>query len=240
MLLYTIVMNNKDVDDLLDISELAEYNSQNNDSFTFDNIYSINKELDTNTEYNNYNLDIDPENKDIKRVILKIQDTPRVQTQNYENIKIQQISPKKNANILKAQTIKEESNITYEDIIDRMGMYVLNGKLHLKENSTNNLNSGQNITNANINSNQYFNNDNTYSYIHNKYFKDYMKPEEQEFNLQNPVEYRNFLIKQIIHNYRLKKQIKSKKIYIPGEGSFNISSNIDISNLNKLFNFSKR
>jgi len=227
-------MNNENFDDLLDTSELEEYNSHN--SFTFDNIYHSNEELNTNIEYNNYNLELEPENKDIKRVILKIEDIPILQSQKYDNIRIQQTIPKKNAKILKPQAIKEEPKVTYEDILDRMGMYVSNGQLHLKENS----NSRQNISNANINSNQYFNNDTTYSYIHNKYFKDYMKPEEKEINFQDPIEYRNYLIRQIIHNYKMKNQIKSKKIYIPGESSFNISPNSYSNDFNKLFNFSKR
>ena len=231
------------MNDLQNIAELEEYNFDNNNinnSFTFDDIYSNYEELDikNNIEKNHNNYDLEPENRDIKRIELKVKDIPRLEP-NIENIRIQQTIPKKNAKVIKPQVVKEEPKITYDDILDRMGMYVLNGELHLKENS----NSRQNISNENINTNQYFhnnNNNNTYSYIHNKYFKDYVKTEEQQINFENSIEYRNYLIKQIIHNYRLKKQIKPKKIYIPSEFSFNISPNEQISDLNKLFNFSKR
>jgi hypothetical protein len=220
-------------DDLLDMSELSEYNS-----FSFDEIYpnSNNSEIDIKEEYNNYNLE--PENANIKRVILKVEDIPRTQLQNNQNIRIQQTIPKKNAKIVKPQVIKEEPKVTYEDILDRMGMFVSNGELHLKSNSSNSEKNNTN-TNTNSNSNQYFNNDIPYSYIHNKYFKDYAKLEEKQPNFQDPIEYRNYLIKQIIHNYKIKNQIKSKKIFIPGESSFHFSPN-GYTNLNKLFNFSKR
>jgi hypothetical protein len=203
--------------DLFDISEFDDYNlNSSNNTFSFDNIYQINED----TEYNNYN--VEPENKDIKRVALNIQDIPRT--------KIQQTIPKKDAKILKPQVVKEESKLSYEDILNKMGMFVSNGKLHLKENNSN----------VNSTSNQYFNNDIHYSYIHNKYFKDYYNPEEhQETDLQDPIEYRNYLIRQIIHNYKMKNHIKPKKIFIPGEHSFNISPN-GYADLNKLFHFPKR
>lgn len=212
-------------DDLLkDCDELLEFT----DEFSFDEIYT------EKTDSNNYFME--PENKHIseKNPFQPIQPITQIQPIQQPTIrprKMQQTIPKKTAKILKPQAIKEEPKVTYNDILDHMGIFVSNGKLHLKEDAKNSDN------------NQYFenvNNNNTYSYIHNKYFKDYDNQDDQGTpQFQNPTEYRNYLIKQIIHNYKTKHQIKTKRIQIHGDASFDISPN-GYSDLNKLFQFSQR
>ncbi len=73
------------------------------------------------------------------------------------------------------------------------------------------------------------------SYIYNKYFKDYIKEEQNQEKPKDINEYRNMLIKQIIENYKNKK-IKSTKIMIP-TNNYNNSGFIEE---NKWFDFSKR
>jgi hypothetical protein len=215
---------NFDYDELLkDADELLEFS----DNFSFDEVYPI-----TTSEIDINNYSEEPENASIKHVIMKIEE--KNNEPHINPIKIQQTIPKKNAKVFKPQAINDEPKLTYTDILDRMGMFVSNGKLHLKENSNNN-----NVNNNHVN--PYFTGDNTYSYIHNKYFKDYDNQDQQPINFQDPIEYRNYLIKQIIHNYKLKHQIKPKRIQIPGDNvSFNVSTNGQNSDLNKLFHFSNR
>ena len=122
--------------------------------------------------------------------------------------------------------------ISYDDILNKMGMFVANGKLHLVDGQ-------QSIPlkhpnpNPNPNPNPVQN-----SYIYNKYFQNNGYEEQQQ--VQRPLsalEYRDLLIKDIIQKQKI-KQMKSTKLIMPNS---NINfANGATSNLNKLFGFSKR
>jgi hypothetical protein len=130
----------------------------------------------------------------------------------------------------------QPKQITYEDILNKMNMCVLNGKLYLADNGSNykkdiftNNNQIQNqIQNQNIPQN---------SYIYNKYFKDNFKQPHVIRQPKTLQEYKLMLVQDLIQKQRI-KQIKSKKISIPST-NINFSNQSRQANLNKLFNFSK-
>jgi len=130
--------------------------------------------------------------------------------------------------ITENQMIKEypantnPKSLTYEDILNKIGMQVNNGKL-------------QNIVEDVPN--EYFDQN---SYIYNKYFKNYNKQNNEVKRPLNVYEYRDMLIQNIIQKHRL-RQIKSKKIMIPTKNELpQTFYNIRTSNENKLFNLVKR
>ncbi len=126
------------------------------------------------------------------------------------------------------------NKLSYEDIMRNMGITEYNGKLYFLGNSTNTNTNIQKLNQENIppEQNKYIHN----SYIYNKYFKDYIKPDDNN-KPQNIYEYRNMLIKQIINNYKI-KQIKNGKIKVPIDT--NINYDLTYKEENKLFDFSKR
>jgi hypothetical protein len=129
--------------------------------------------------------------------------------------------------IKEKQIIKEypsqPKKLTYEDILNKIGMQINNGKL-------------QNIVPDN-NYNEYFEEN---SYIYNKYFKNYGKPSSQDMRPLNIYEYRNMLIQNIIQKHKI-RQIKTKKIMIPNQNDLpQTFYNLKIENQNKLFDLVKR
>lgn len=160
-----------------------------------------------------------------------------------------QVIPKENARMIRPQNSVKKPQISYEDILSKMGMFVADGKLHLLDdktpqqkeefkrhiqqrntNNTQNNNIQNNIQQSNQNIPQN-------SYIYNKYFKEEFEPEQNIRRPRNVQEYKQMLIMDILQKQRI-KQIKSTKLIMP-------TSNINIAagnsaNLNKLFNFSKR
>ena len=160
----------------------------------------------------------------------------------FEEIPENTISIKKKVpqSILK-KSIKNVKNvdkpkISYEDILSKMGMFVSDGKLHLVDkNSVSFKNQHENIPqNKNQvipqNKNQVIPQN---SYIHNKYFKNELQPQNTIAPPKTLQEYKKRVIENYIERLRI-NQIKSKKLLIP-------TSNINIapgnSNLNKFFRF---
>jgi hypothetical protein len=168
--------------------------------------------------------------------------------------------PNKYTKMIRKQPVHiPKPQITYDDILAKMGMFVSNGKLHLLDenipqhtntNSSYNSNTNNNY-NSNYNSNNNYNTNNNQftqrkyepnpnipqnSYIYNKYFKDTnVKPE-----IRRPktiAEYRAMIIQDIIQRRKI-KQIKSVKLKIPTMHNMNVI--LGQSNPNKLFDFSKR
>lgn len=142
--------------------------------------------------------------------------------------------PKINAKMNRPHTPQQKPTISYEDILQKMGMFVSDGKLHLVDRTTlNKLHTKETpkpqlpaqITPQN-------------AYIYNKYFKE----ETKEPMLRRPrtlEEYKSLLVQDIIQRRRI-KELKSTRLIMP-------NSNIQFSNMggfgdlqNKLFNFSKR
>ena len=139
--------------------------------------------------------------------------------------------PRVNARMTRPQTAPVKPKISYEDILSKMGMFVMEGKLHLIEDQRPSQQKQQlqpmQPTYDNIPQD---------SYIYNKYFKDHIKSEPEERRPLSLVEYRNMLIQDHLQRQRI-KQIKSTKLILP---TANINLAAGRGNLNKLFNFSKR
>lgn len=131
--------------------------------------------------------------------------------------------------------------ISYDDILNKMGMFVAEGKLHLLDGQS----PKQSLTSqektprhSSTNNNSFVEepNPNQNSYIYNKYFQNNNYQPEPQRPL-TPLEYRDMLIRDILQKQKI-KQMKSTKLVMP-------NSNINFApgptaNLNKLFGFSQR
>ena len=129
---------------------------------------------------------------------------------------------------------RNKNQINYDDILKNMGMREVNGKLFWEKNQPINnenfvpydpqqkkkkINKRQQTTNmrqSKPNTQQQTTNIETYnyqnSYIHNKYFKNEFKNQEEEMQKpRNLIEYRNMLIRRIIERKRI-EQIKSRQM----------------------------
>jgi hypothetical protein len=128
--------------------------------------------------------------------------------------------------------------MSYDDILNKMGMFVAEGKLHLMDNL--NAKQQKQILNQNQNQNQNFETvpatkQNTY--IHNKYFnKDPVESPSIRVP-KNVYEYRNMLIQDILQRQKI-KQLKSTKLFLP-DTNIHFAPNSN-ANLNQLFKFSLR
>ena len=118
--------------------------------------------------------------------------------------------------------------ISYDDILSNMGMYVKDGKLHTYSKSS--LQVQNQVQNHNIIPEQ------KHSYIYNKYFKDDIKQETSVRVPKSLLEYRNMLIQDILQKERVKR-VKSTKILLPNT---NMNTSGRVTDLNKLFKFSHR
>jgi hypothetical protein len=126
--------------------------------------------------------------------------------------------------------------ISYDDILNKMGMFVAEGKLHLMDN----LNANQQKQVLNQNQNQNFEtvpSTKQNTYIHNKYFNNEPVEAPAIRVPKNVYEYRNMLINDIIQRQRI-KQLKSTKLFLP-DTNIHFAPNSN-ANMNKLFNFSLR
>jgi hypothetical protein len=138
-----------------------------------------------------------------------------------------------------SQQTSQSKKISYEDILSKMGMFVSDGKLHLVDrNSVSFQEQPQNkvVKNQNIPQNQVVKNQNIpqNSYIHNKYFKNELKPQNTIAPPKTLQEYKKRVLENYIERLRI-KQIKSKKLLMP---TSNVSMALgNSSNLNKFFKF---
>ena len=152
-----------------------------------------------------------------------------------QNIKPYMSGPK--AKMVRPTVPPTKPQISYDDILNKLGMFVANGKLHLLDGQQQPpLNRAEvpkpHVSNSNPNPNQ-----NTY--IYNKYFQNnqYDQDQGQQQRPMTPLEYRDMLIKNIIQKHKI-KQMKSTKLVMPNS-NINFASG-PTSNLNKLFGFSQR
>ena len=143
---------------------------------------------------------------------------------------INQVIPKENAKIVRPRVSSLKPQISYEEIMSKMGMFVANGKLHLMDNNPQGYEKIKNnqTQNSNIPQN---------SYIYNKYFKEDLRPQNEVRKPNTAQEYKRQVLENFIQRQRI-KEMKSRKLLMP-------TSNINMAagnsaNLNKLFNFSKR
>jgi len=148
----------------------------------------------------------------------------------------------------------KKPQISYDDILSKMGMFVADGQLHLVENQplqvqeqiNQQINKTSRPVKQPVNYSQTpksspspnpINANAQNSYIYNKYFSNEMQNVEGPRIPKNLLEYRNMLIHDIIQKQKA-KQIKSTKLIMP-------TSNIHFAayssaNMNKLFSFSNR
>ena len=158
-------------------------------------------------------------------------DQPNIPNQ---NIKPYMSGPK--AKMVRPTVPPTKPQVSYDDILNKLGMFVANGKLHLLDGQQQPpLNRAEvpksHVSNSNPNPNQ-----NTY--IYNKYFQNNQYDQDQEQQRpMTPLEYRDMLIKNIIQKHKI-KQMKSTKLVMPNS-NINFASG-PTSNLNKLFGFSQR
>lgn len=160
-----------------------------------------------------------------------------------QNIKPYLSGPK--SKIVRPTMPPTKPQVSYDDILNKMGMFVANGKLHLLDGQQQqphqpqiSQKTGNNraevpkpqVSNGNSNPNQS-------SYIYNKYFQNSQYDQVQEQRPMTALEYRDMLIKNIIQKHKI-KQMKSTKLVMPNS-NINFASG-PTSNLNKLFGFSQR
>ena len=133
--------------------------------------------------------------------------------------------------------------ISYEDIMSKMGMFVADGKLHLMDNNPQGY---QQIKNYQQQQNQQQNQQKQQqnqanipqnSYIYNKLFKEELRPQNEIRRPMTAQEYKRKVLENFIQSQRI-REMKSRKLLMP-TSNINISSG-NSGNLNKLFNFSKR
>jgi hypothetical protein len=139
--------------------------------------------------------------------------------------------------------------ISYDDILNKLGMFVAEGKLHLLDGQqqvtqSKPVTNGKPVSNTkSVTKSQRQEtpviqdpNPNQNSYIFNKYFQNNNYQPQPQRPL-TPLEYRDMLIQNIIQKHKI-KQMKSTKLVMP-------NSNINFApgptaNMNKLFGFSER
>jgi hypothetical protein len=150
-----------------------------------------------------------------------------------QNIKPYMSGPK--AKMVRPTVPPIKPQISYDDILNKLGMFVANGKLHLLDGQQQPPSNRAEVpkphgSNPNPNQN---------TYIYNKYFQNNQYDQDQgiEQRPMTPLEYRDMLIKNIIQKHKI-KQMKSTKLVMPNS-NINFASG-PTSNLNKLFGFSQR
>jgi hypothetical protein len=157
-----------------------------------------------------------------------------------------QTIPKSEAKIVRPHVPVQKQQMSYEDILSKMGMVVDNGKLLLinnrqtMQNTKTNKNIQTNRTNRNIQQTPIYVHENpavpNNSYIYNKYFKNEVQQNDQPRRPMSAIELRDMLIKDIIQKHRV-KQMKNTKLIMP---TSNINFSRSSANMNKLFSFSNR
>ena len=133
--------------------------------------------------------------------------------------------------------VPSKGQVSYEDILSKMNMYVRDGRLHLKEGRTSNGHTSDTRTSDAPPREDYVGN-NQQSYIYNKYFKGEFKEEPTVRKPKTLFEYKQMLLADYLQRERV-KQIKSKKIMIPGSTTISYAQRPP-QDMNALFNFSKR
>ena len=200
--------------------------------------------------------------------ITEINDIPEnyIQHQQHQQKPMNQSIPKPYAKMVRPRVPEQKPKISYDDILNKMGMFVSEGKLHLVDNlnpdQINQINQPKQTkqtkqtkqinykeeqkqpkqTNQIIYKEEQNQVQNTgipqNSYIYNKYFSN-EKTEEPSIRVpRNVYEYRDMLIHDIIQKQKI-KQMKSTKLILPNS-NMNFSAGNSPANLNKLFSFSNR
>ena len=166
--------------------------------------------------------------------------------------------PKPYAKMVRPHVPEPKSQISYDDILTKLGMFVADGKLHLLENQSEQTkqqikqqynNKKQQQPYQQSQQKQQPPNKQPYqqsepsqpyqqnSYIYNKYFSNETNDTPHIRVPKNVTEYKNMLISDLLQKQKI-KQIKSTKLIMPNS-NINYAPNTS-RNLNQLFTFSNR
>ena len=167
-------------------------------------------------------------------------DQPNIPNQNHSQIPNQNIKPYMSgpkAKMVRPTVPPTKPQVSYDDILNKLGMFVANGKLHLLDGQQQPPSNRAEVPKPHVSNPNPTPNQNTY--IYNKYFQNNQYDQNQgiEQRPMTPLEYRDMLIKNIIQKHKI-KQMKSTKLVMPNS-NINFASG-PTSNLNKLFGFSQR
>lgn len=154
-------------------------------------------------------------------------------------------TPSIHSKIIRNPQQNQNQNISYDDIIKKMGMCVVDGKLHFMGEYSQKQNQKQPQPQRAQPQTQTQSQQRVpievapqNSYIYNKYFKDELKETPEIKTPKNAVEYRNMLIQDIIQRERIKR-VKSKQLFVTNiDNSIAQQPKMSEQQLNKLFYFS--
>lgn len=209
-------------------------------------------ELDQQYLYNSYEQI--PENIPVKVTKKGSTSNNQVKLDDNSNLRpMKQSIPKPYAKMVRPHVPEPKPQISYDDILSKMGMFVSNGQLHLLENQPQQIKEDikqqikqtKQIKQSEYNQQPQYNQqkepvhiDQQNSYIYNKYFSNEMKDDTPNIRVpKNMTEYKNMLVHDILQKQRI-KQVKSTKLIMPNT-NINYAPNTQ-HNLNKLFTFSNR
>ena len=150
--------------------------------------------------------------------------------------------PKPYAKMVRPAVPEKKSNLSYDDILNNMGMVVVNGKLQFvntlgqekqaQEKQTQKQEKQAQEKPGQVKPTQ------ENSYIYNKYFSSSAN-EEPDIRVPKDInEYKKMLMLDIIQRIRIKR-MKSTKLVLPN-ANMHFSETQSPANLNRLFDFSKR
>lgn len=131
--------------------------------------------------------------------------------------------------------------VSYDDILNKMGVCVVEGKLHFAGEYS------KSKSKSNVSQNPQKQSQQKVpievspqnSYIYNKYFKNELKDEPQAKVPQTAIEYRNMLIQSILDKERIKR-VKSRQLFVTNiDNTVAHRPQMSESQLNKLFSFSR-
>jgi len=153
--------------------------------------------------------------------------------------------PKPYAKMVRPAVPEKKSNLSYDDILNNMGMVVVNGKLQfvntLGQENQAQVKQTQNQekqTQKQVKPVNQVNQTQENSYIYNKYFSSSAN-EEPDIRVPKDInEYKKMLMLDIIQRIRIKR-LKSTKLILPN-ANMHFSETQSPANLNRLFDFSKR
>ena len=198
-------------------------------------------EMDNSQNYEQIPENMPPKINVVKRVSrVRFEDAPALNQPPLNQPQNQNIKPYISgvkARMVRPNVPPPKPKVSYDDILNKLGMFVAEGKLHLLDGQGQQPNSKL-LTKSQRQETPVIQepNPNQNSYIYNKYFQNNNHEAEPQRPL-TPLEYRDMLIRNIIQKHKM-KQIKSTKLIMP-------NSNINFApgptaNLNKLFGFSER
>ena len=204
-----------------------------------------------------------PENKEVKIKVVKkgVRFEEPIRPMN-------QAIPRENAKIVRPKVPNKQPQISYEEIIAKMGMFVADGKLHLMDNNPEGYQQIKNQYQQQQQQQQYqqqYQQQNQQQYQQYQQQQQQYQQQQQQYQQQSNIPQNSYIYnkyfkediqpqneirrpttvqeykKKVLENFMERqriKEMKSRKLIMPTE-NINIAGG-NSANLNKLFNFSKR